>query len=643
MNQSFIIFLLIILIIGILYYYLRKEDFLNPQGCLNAELNFNTVDKSKPYNQIFSNIYNNLIILNDPQKYRTFMNKDFTEVIHQKAIASFLGLRDGIIIGADKPYQNHIIRHKMTVLFNSNVDKYLEITFNNLDNIPFVKIIYNNTKLQCIIENKLPDYQNTPLLLSNVSDKNELILPNGFGNKIEFVTTTLQREGVIYNQFSIIIDGNMYCYNLPSIIENHFYNILKNITIYTSNTNTNNTFTISHMCSGEIYASYADSKIKSQRFPQNSDNYTIRGTNWDAPFNLLRPNVPSGYYPIGSYFISNLGDKNDKEIAPLILKEGDYVQPSTTYSNKWDNDGNKGKGSKRGAHYQFTLLNANDRTINVSGTDYTFRALGGSVILNKPANSSIGEPVALIREDCLEKHPDSIHRLWNDKGSGARRDGSIWTYNLRSFDNYGRPGQNLAIFQEGHNTAPSDKKWIIKDSCLVPQPQELTKDEKTLIDTYVTNNINKYLELLKNLKLSKDSIINPNITQMNDSTRFKTEINTMINNSKSLYDSTREANKNTDDMQNQYNKHYDFINLLKNEITPIKTKESILYNDYSPKINEIISGINSNKLSEPVNQFKEIDNNFITKSKYTSDLVQQYNLQRESEKILQFLGEQVSK
>ena len=96
-------------------------------------------------------------------------------------------------------------------------------------------------------------------------------------------------------------------------------------------------------------------------------------------------------------------------------------------------------------------------------------------------------------------------------------------------------------------------------------------------------------------------------------------------------------------MQNQYNKHYKFINLLKDTITPIKTKETNLYNDYSPKIDKIISGIGGNNLFDHVNKFKEIDNQFINKSIETSDLVKQYNLQRESEKILQFLGDTVSK
>jgi hypothetical protein len=637
MNQSFIIFLLIILIIGILYYYLKKEGFGDiTQSCLDSDLNFNTDDKSKPYNQIFSKVYTNNSIFNDPVKYLTFMNKDFNQV-HQNAIASFLGLREAINLKATNDYQHYIVKHQMNILFNSPIDKYLEITFNNVDNNPFMKIIYNHTNQKCIIENKLNNYLELP---ESSSEPYVINLPNGIYNRIKFVTTTLRRNGVIRNQFGIIINDNMYCYNLLSGIENHFYNALRNITIYASNTNLNNTFTISHMCSGEIYASYADSKIKSQRFPTKSSNYTIRGTNWDAPFNLLRPNVPAGYYPIGSYFIFNLGNINDNQIGPLILEEGDYVKPSITYSNKWDNDG---KGSKRGAHYQFTLLNANDRTINVSGNDYTFRALGGSVILNKPVNSSIGEPVALIRQDCLEEHPDGIHRLWNDEGSRARRDGSIWTYNAKYRDNYGHPGQNLAVFQEGHHTAPSDKKWIIKESCVVPQPQLLSAAEISNIDTLVADRIKFYFNQIIALKNEKDAIVNPNMQGLNDTTQIKQTISQMINNSKSSYDSVYTQNMNINDMQNQYNKHYDFINLLKDTINPVKNNEKTLYNDYSPKINEIISDIDNNKLSEPVNQFKEIDNNFITKSKNTSELSQQYNLQRDNDKILKFLGEQVSK
>jgi hypothetical protein len=640
---------LIILIIGILYYYLGKEGFVDNTQCLGSELDFNTDDKYTDYDKIFSKVYNNNIILKDSGKYLTFINKDFTELPHQKAIASFLGLREAINLKANNNYQHYVIKHKMRVLFKSPVDKYLEITFNNFDNIPFVKIIYNHTNKKCIIENKLPDYQETPLIPGGSNTK-EIDLPNGFGTTIEFVSITLKRNGENRNQFGFIIDNNMYCYNLLMGIDNHFYNALKNITIYAPNTNMNNTFTITHMCSGEIYASYADSKIKSYRFPYNSNNYTVKGTNWDKlqpfkkPFNLLRPNVVSaGWYPLGSYLIYNLGNTNDYYNSPLIVQEGDYVQSSMTYSNKWDNDGKRRKGSKRGANYQFTLLNADDRVINIKGSDYTFRALGGSVLDNKPIDKFNGWQVALIREDCLEENPNNLVPLWYDRGSGARRDGSIWTYNNPYMEHAGVPGQNLAIFQEGYNQPPRDKKWIIKESCLVPQPQLLTDSEISQIDALVDDKIKNYLTAIVALKLEKDAIINPNTSQMNNSIKFKTEINTTINNSKSKYDSDYTQNMNVNNMQNQYNKHYDFINLLKDTVTPVKNNEKTLYNDYLPKINQITKEMDNKILSEPIGLFSEIDSNFITKSQQTSDLVQQYNLQRDNDRVLKFMGEQVSK
>lgn len=656
MNPSFIIFLLIILIIGISYYYFTKEGFIDDTPCLGSDLDFNTDDKNTDYDKIFSKVYNNNTILKDSAKYLTFMNKDFTELPHQKAIASFLGLREAINLKATNDYQHYVITHKMTVLFNSTVDKYLEITFNNFnnDNIPFVKIIYNhndktNNKTKCIIENQLPETTTTPLV-PGVLTRKVIEFENGFGSKIEFVSITIRRNGLIRNQFGIIINNNMYCYKLLEGIENHFYNALKNITIYASNTNINNTFTISHMCSGEIYASYEDRKIKSYRFPYQNNNYTVKGTNWDKlnpfnkPFNLLRPNVSASWYPLGSYLIYNLGSTNDNPYhQPLIVQEGDYVQSSIRYSNMWDNDGKRSKGWRRGANYQFTLLNADDEVINIKGSDYTFRGLGGSVLDNKPSDIYNGLQVALIREDCLEEHPFYAEALWMDKGSGAKRDGSIWSYNFRYLGHSGNPGQNLAVFQSGYNNPSPNKKWIIKESCLVPQPQLLTNAEISQIDALVDNKINFYLTTIVALKGEKDASGTSDTSQMRNIKASKDDINNKINTSKSAYDNINKQNIVVNDMQNQYNKHYKFINLLKDTITPIKTKETNLYNDYSPKIDKIISGIGGNNLFDHVNKFKEIDNQFINKSIETSDLVKQYNLQRESEKILQFLGDTVSK
>ncbi len=651
MNQIFIIFLLIILIIGVLYYYLRKEGFVDVTECL--DLNFNTDDKSKKYNQIFSKVYSNIPesrIFNDPLKYMTFMNKDFNQ-LHQNAIASFLGLRDAINVKAIQPYQHYVVRHKMTVLFNSPVDKYLEITFNNFDNIPFVKIIYNHTEKKCIVENKLPDYLETPLVPGATSDPYIINLPNGFGTKIEFVTTTLRRDGVLRNQFGIIIDGNMHCYNLLGGIENHFYNALRNIMIYAPNNNINNTFTISHLCIGEIYASYAKEKIESRRVDKNANIYQTQVTfnsingGWGG-FSLVLPQTQTdpSEYALGSYLVRpGMYDMRTDPglVSALILKQGDYVIPAQTYSDKW---GNGGKLINNKASYLF--INPNDMVKDINGTNYNFKGFGGTIIEETGrGNPRPNKDLALVREDCLIQNPNNITQLWNDRGSRARRDGSIWTYNHGNGNpqnRLGLPGDDLTIFQSGYNQ-PSEKRWIINDSCLVPQPQLLTDAEISNINNLVADRTRFYFMQIITLKNEKDAIVNPNIPQMNDSTIFKNQINQMINNSKSLYDLNNQANKNTNDMQNQYNNHYNFINLLKDTITPIKNNEKIMYNDYSPKINQITSEMDNKILSEPIDLYSEINNSFITNSKKTSDLVQQYNLQRDNDKILKFIGEQVSK
>jgi hypothetical protein len=678
--------LLIILIIGIIYYYFTKEAFLATGDCL--DLDFNTDNKYTDYNKIFSKVYNNNTILNDSAKYLTFMNKDFTELPHQKAIASFLGLREAINLKATNDYQHYVIKHKMTVLFTSPVDKYLEITFNNFDNNPFVKIIYNHSNKTCIIDFQLPAI--TPLVTIGLTRDEIGLQKNGFGTKIEFVAITIRRNGVINNQFGIIIDNNMYCYKLVEGIENHFYNTLKNITIYASNTNINNTFTISHICSGEIYASYAKEKIESMRAERANytTNATIKAFSSKPMFELIKPNTVTDYkgqYALGVYF--NRPDlpenirTNEYYIKPLILREGDYVKPAISYTNVW-NIKNK-KSDKK--HYLF--LNPDDAEINVNGSNYIFKGLGGDVFevtrgsidrnidvfarrgqrvsswyynqskLEKHEldfynfntyNPNIDQyfkfkPLALVREDCLEENPNNIIKLWDDAGSGADKDVSIWTYNSEYSGHSAAPGYNLAIFQPGNNQPPANKKFRIKESCLVPQPQLLTNAEISQIDVLVDDKINFYLTTIVNLKREKDAIGASDTSQMNNIKTFKDGINTMINNSKLAYDIINKQNIDVNDMQNQYNKHYKFINLLKDTITPIKTKETNLYNDYSPKIDKIISGIDGDKLFEHVNKFKEIDNQFINKSQETSDLVKQYNLQRESEKILQFLGDTVSK
>lgn len=665
MNQIFIIFLLIILIIGVLYYYIKKEDFTDlKKECLYEKLEFNTTNKSKPFNEIFTNVYKNSKKYIDTKKYITFMNPDFIES-HQEGIASFLGLREGINLIATKDYQHYVVKHNTTVSFTSPINKYLEIIFNNFDNIPFVKITYNHTEKKCVIEHKLPDNPDLErrLIPRTSSIIDTIPLPNGLGNKIEFVVMTLRKNGVIHNQFRIIINSNLYCYNLLPGIEKHFYNALKNITIYASG----NTFTISHNWMCKIYTPNVKAKIESRRVDKNVNNYVTRARIGSIPgkwfgFSLVVPNADpkNNEYAVGSYLVRpGMSDmRTDPNLmGALILKEGDYVKPSTSVTDMWDNK--KGGGSIKlpilsADNLLYTFFNANDRKETVNGTEHDFIALGGDAVtqgnLIKQLNlKNVYLPLALVRRDCLQEYPNGILGLWNDTGSGAARDGSIWTYNHgNNKENKVRSvGSNLVVFNNSHNIpeAPvKSKKWIIKESCLLPQPQLLTDAEKTNIEASIKENINKYLSYLTNLKREKDAIVNINESQMNESTKFKTQINQLINNSKSAYDNINKQNIDVNDMQNKYNKHYDFINLLKDTITPINNKETNLYKLYSPiKIDQISSDVNNTTLSESANVFNEINNNFITNTKTTSDLVQQYNLQRDNDKILQLLGNQVSK
>lgn len=175
MNRNFIILLLIIFVIGVLYYYIKKERFIDANNCL--DLSFNTDDKSKPFNQIFSKIYINNTTFNDPKKFMTFMNQDFNE-LHQKAIASFLGLRDGINMKSTQDYQHFVVKHKILVSFDSNIDKYLEINFNNFqNNAQFIKIIYNHTNMKCVVENSLPESTDSEIIVPRTTmEPSEIIL-----------------------------------------------------------------------------------------------------------------------------------------------------------------------------------------------------------------------------------------------------------------------------------------------------------------------------------------------------------------------------------------------------------------------------------------------------------------------------------
>jgi hypothetical protein len=191
MNQIFIIFLLIILIIGVLYYYTKKESFNNPASCL--DLYFNTTDKSKPLNEIFTEVYSSSQRYDDPKTYTTFMNPDFTES-YQEGIASFLGLREAFNLKA-KENQHYVVRHMIMVSFTSPIDKYLEIIFNNFDNIPFVKITYNHSEKQkkLFIETKLPDNPSSSsrLIPRTSSSINTVDLPNGLYTQIFFTVVTI--------------------------------------------------------------------------------------------------------------------------------------------------------------------------------------------------------------------------------------------------------------------------------------------------------------------------------------------------------------------------------------------------------------------------------------------------------------------
>ena len=625
MNQIFIIFLLIILIIGVLYYYTKKESFNNPASCL--DLYFNTTDKSKPLNEIFTEVYSSSQRYDDPKTYTTFMNPDFTES-YQEGIASFLGLREAFNLKA-KENQHYVVRHMIMVSFTSPIDKYLEIIFNNFDNIPFVKITYNHSEKQkkLFIETKLPDNPSSSsrLIPRTSSSINTVDLPNGLYTQIFFTVVTIRRNGEIRNEFQIYWNdkilsfrgssSRLRCYSLLPGIEKHFYNALKNITIYASG----NTFKISHLCTGTIYGEYDKAKIESIRVPKNSDYFHNRAKiksipyNWGG-FDLIIPDVsqhPPGYLPLGAYMVRNEYSSNvvkgSETKGALILKEGDYVIPGTKYWNIWDNGRNYGSGwaeypiwdqtAEGGTKYIF--MNSSNETKNVNGVDYTFKGLGGDAItimkgkpsgyaenkhlqlIKESTNWSTGffgtamkkkffsykdfgdypslsgvaganfrdktyevlqyepddyrgfrryikdpkpyTPLALVREDCLEDHPaPNASPYWSASGAQSR-EASAWTYidnNFKSSESY--PGELLMVFSEGQNSNPSpDKKLKIKESCLLPQPQLITNEETNAIIASVKENTDKYLLELKNLKREKDAIVNTNVSQMNEISRFK--------------------------------------------------------------------------------------------------------------------------
>jgi len=138
--------------------------------------------------------------------------------------------------------------------------------------------------------------------------------------------------------------------------------------------------------------------------------YTDGGTGAGADLAVFQPTIPEGFFMVGHFGQPNYQGMNGT--VPLIKPlDPTAVAPPASYQNMWSDQGSGG------------------------GTDVTFWRVvppPGYVALGDIVNVGYNPPPASIKDIYRCVRADLVEQgrfdrpVWNDGGSGASRDGSMW-------------------------------------------------------------------------------------------------------------------------------------------------------------------------------------------------------------------------
>lgn len=577
MDKSLIIFIVIIIILFVIYYhnFVEKFTFLG-QNCPKYPINLET-DNYIVYKTEKSDRINNVRYYNsvDP-------NKGLNEIL-------------GYFITGSKvlpEYKTDIVSDLSRLdlkISLSPSSKYFETNILNLQGSSKIKIKYyfDNSKQIKTVFNNLDDDTSETFDLPR--------LPEKVINLSIYCNDDTSGERIIYMKIN-----DKFCHQFKK----DFFDNVKNCTFLSDS---NSLFTIESKFTGYLFAKYIPPRIESIRTKDfevlawnNLRKYTgdVKINLWNG--SLYRPKTnKEGYYSLGDH-----GGFGEPELVDsLMVKKGEYVKEPRSLYWEWTNEGAKtckSRNKEGGCTYRPRLLHWEKdygmgwkRQINFTDDDKNqFICLGDFVDRGNPnihhywgngrwSLPKRDHPHVCIRKDCLEEIPSAqrkLERIYHDKSSSARYDGSMWTfYNPRTSyiyrDAIGYPGEFMTRFSLGHGYNNSAQPYIIKEECLKRSKRDIKIDENEVnkkIESEFTNFKNKVLKSQSGIIDDTNRYISTNEMK---NTGYLSKLSDSIQSSFNKFQETDKHNQEMDKIQDTYLHRSAYVDDVSRQLNQIRNKE----------------------------------------------------------------------
>ena len=386
--------------------------------------------------------------------------------------------------------------------------------------------------------------------------------------------------------------------------------------------------------SQEIYYQYEPTRIEIAR------NRLERVGNF-YHYNMWRPYSDDTWLRLGDYM--SLSTMNDVALSLtnglMVKAKSPYVIKAEAADLAWSNqDGGRTVWGQPYMEHRTPQLLAR----SVNGVDGVYYPLGSYLTYGTNYGS-----VALIRSDLLLPRNAWPAYIWNDDNSHAYYDGSALTYwdYVGSPDERTHPGFRLVVLALGWDTsgdtaAVNRCAWVINPVFTYPYPRFLDQDIIQIYTDAINVLVNKYTDIINYVKTEIEKNKDPSIDSIKSGNDRKvTSLTNLINTTKTKYDVDFAYNKYINEVQDTYNHRYNFMNGINLGLNKIRNKEQKIIDSQMDKLIDKKNTIGS-QFDLDDTSISNVDNNLSNSSKNESDLIKQYRLQRNNDRVLDYIAHQ---
>jgi hypothetical protein len=404
---------------------------------------------------------------------------------------------------------------------------------------------------------------------------------------------------------------------------------------------------------------------------KKNNNYVIQGSKASLKWENMNGNTPMWATPKSQptqYFPLSIGYSS-------IINQQSFYYAHLSVMNEEQN-GLKFKGL---GDVVVSTIKANKLRLNYI---FDFKNLG-NLQLRLPLVAPL--PIALIREDLLETTKSNVNRIWYDKKSRVDLDGEAYTiYPNRNNGSKNFISMNLIINSSGYGALDGrgqEKRYKINPIFMYPYPRVneinsfnsissnipatnsalMTTDQNNMSNISNISNVYVLTSLIGNnvndsdlrfniyyitniaLKRDQDNLTGNDVANMIKNNNDKiTSITNNRNQSKTDYQKNIDFNANINAIQDTYNHRFSYINDINQQLSTIRQNEKDMVNREIENIQNKMNFFDSYS-DQGQKEIKNINVSLSDQADKESQLIQQYNLQRDNDRILKFLARQIVK